>query len=91
MNDFISMETHSGDPIEMGEHLVIPFAQTLRIRFPGLNGGVIWNRPASVLARNSDGTEEVIPVPDVTRQIQWALLFASLTTTLFFWLLWRRK
>ena len=56
-------------------------AKSWQIRFPGGTGGIIWNRPHSVVVQKMEG-EEVLPVQDVTRQVQLALLGGGLTGTL---------
>ena len=82
MPDFIKFETHAGNAVQVGTYQITPFVQTLRIEIPGMLGGLIWNRPVSVLARSASGQEQVLPVQDITRQVQLALLFASLGFTL---------
>ena len=53
-------------------------AKSWQVRFPGNLGGIIWNRPSSIVVRSADGEEEVLPVRDVTRQTQFALLAGGL-------------
>jgi hypothetical protein len=36
-----------------------------------MQGGLIWNRPASVLTVDADGRERLLPVQDITRQTLW--------------------
>lgn len=43
------------------------------LRFPGLSGGLVWNRPSGVLV-DENGEQATIETPDVTRRIQWTLL-----------------
>jgi hypothetical protein len=78
MPDFIQTETRAGDTITMGETKIVPFSKSLRVQIPGLHGGLIWNRPSSLLVVSSDGHEQNIPIVDVTRQALWALLGLSL-------------
>lgn len=73
-NKLFSYETMIGDPVFVGSTRIIPFAQALRIRLPFINGGLVWNRPASVLVTRPDGEEQVLRVPDITRRVQLALL-----------------
>ncbi len=73
-NKLFSYETAIGDPVFVGSTRIIPFAQSLRIRLPFINGGFIWNRPASILVTRPDGDEQVLQVPDITRRVQLALL-----------------
>lgn len=83
MDNFIQVETRAGEPFLAGEHTITPFSQVVKVQIPGLPGGFIWNRPVSILARSAAGDEQVIPVPDITRQMLWALWGASLLSVLF--------
>jgi hypothetical protein len=74
LNKLFSYETTIGDPVFVGSTRLIPFAQALRIRLPFINGGFVWNRPATVLVTRPDGEEQVLRVPDITRRVQLALL-----------------
>jgi hypothetical protein len=56
-------------------------AKSWQIRFPGGMGGIVWNRPHSVVVQSPEG-EDVLPVRDVTRQVQLALLGSGLTGVL---------
>ena len=49
-NGLFSIETRAGDPISTGKLKLVPFAQVFQLRFPLFNGGLVWNRPVSVLA-----------------------------------------
>ncbi len=49
-------------------------------------GGLIWNRPSSILARTRDGQEFVIPVKNVTRQVQIALFGGAFLASFFYFL-----
>jgi hypothetical protein len=84
MADLMSIETHSGTPIPYKEGKLIPFHQSVCLRIPGLHGGLVWNRPTSVLVIKADGGEQVIPVQDVTRQVVWSLFGITLVMALFF-------
>jgi hypothetical protein len=86
----IEIETHAGEPIQAGLLKVTPFSKALILRLPGFPGGLIWNRPASLLVQTADGQEQVLPVADVTRRAQWLLLGAGLLGAALIWLLYRR-
>jgi len=81
----VQYETKAGEPVETGGFKIVPFARVLRIQIPGLSGGLIWNRPASVAVTTAD-QETIIPVRDVTFQAQVALLAAGLVGALLIWL-----
>jgi len=67
-------ETHAGEAIAIGDLKIIPLARSLRIHLPGLPGGLIWNRPVAVIAQTPDGQEQVLPIHDITRQVQLGIL-----------------
>ena len=84
LKDMVQLQTVSGDPVAVGDVTLTPQQQALAIRWP--KGGFVWNRPLAVLVER-DGQTERIPVVDVTRTAQLALLGASLAfflTTLIF-------
>lgn len=83
----LQVETRAGDPIPAGDMRIIPMAKSTQIRFPGLPGGVIWNRPASVVVQTSAGQEYILPVRDITRRIQFALLGGGLIGVFLTWLI----
>jgi hypothetical protein len=87
MTEFLNVEIRAGQPVQVGKRTITPFAQSFQLTFPGWIGGLIWNRPVSVLVQDEDGQEEVIPIPDVTRQTIWAFAGLSLVFTLVLWLL----
>ncbi len=78
MAQMLLTETKGSAPITFQDKTLTLFSKTVRLQFPGFPGGIIWNRPVSVLVQTNDGREQVLPVNDVTRQITWSLLAASL-------------
>jgi hypothetical protein len=82
MPAWLQIETHAGQTLDNRGWRLTPFAQSLRIRWPFLGGGLVWNRPVSVLAVAPDGQENVLPVNDVTRQIVWTLYALALLAAL---------
>ena len=78
MPSLLKFETQPGEIISYRGATLIPFAQTIRLNIPGINGGLIWRRPVSLLIIDANGKEEVLPIQDITRQILWALLGASI-------------
>jgi hypothetical protein len=91
MPGILSIENQGGAPIRTRNAALTPFSQALRIQLPGLPGGLVWNRPTSVLVVNNDGQEQVLPIQDVTRQIVWTLLGASTLIAVLFSILGTRK
>lgn len=72
--DAFQYQTLLGDPITIGDVTITPQSQALTIRWP--RGGWVWNRPVGVLVER-DGQTERIPIVDVTRVAQWAMLGVS--------------
>ena len=91
MPGFIQTETKAGEAITIGETKIVPFSKSVRVQIPGRQGGLIWNRPASLLVVSSDGEEQIIPIVDVTRQALWALLGASTAVFLLMMLISLRR
>jgi len=67
----IQWQTFSGEQVIVGDVTLTPQSQALTIRWR--NGGFVWNRPVAVLVERRGQTER-IPVVDVTRMAQFALL-----------------
>jgi hypothetical protein len=80
-NPLLQIETRPGQAMMAGGKKITPFSQSVRLVLPGRQAGFIYNRPVSILATYPDGQEEVIPVKDVTRQVQLALLGIALAWT----------
>ena len=68
-----------GAPIEVGGRILIPVSENLVWR--ASRGAVVWNRPRGVLIREGE-MRRLVPVPDATRRIQWALLAAGAVAAL---------
>lgn len=68
MLNFLQSEYRSGTPIVYSGGTITPFAKLIQINLPKLHGGLIWNRPHSILVTGSDGEEKIIQVRDSTRQ-----------------------
>lgn len=82
MSDFWKIETRAGAPLVSADRMIVPFAQSLSFRIPVVNLGLVWNRPVSILIRDGNGQEQVLPISDVTRRVELALLFSSLASIL---------
>ena len=82
----LSIENQAGAPIQAGANRLVPFSQVVRLQVPGMQGGLVWNRPVSVLVQAADGSEEVLAIPDPTRQAQLTFLGAALGAGLIYWI-----
>jgi hypothetical protein len=87
----IRFEIQHGEPVTAGGMQVTPVTKTLCVPLPGNAGGLIWNRPFAVEVRTADGKEWSLPVPDVTRQAQIALLAMGLIGVLLIGLVSRKR
>lgn len=91
MSDIIQSETLAGETITVGKKEITPFSKSLKVMIPGLTGGLIWNRPHSVLVQSGDGQEQVYPVIDFTRQVMWIMMATSAVGLLLMVLFSKRK
>jgi hypothetical protein len=85
----LSIENKMGRSYRVGDMRITPFSRVWRFQPPGFNGGLIWNRPLSILVKTGNGEEQVLPVTDVTRQAQWGILGLAAGILLLTWLLKR--
>jgi len=81
---FIQVETKAGEPVAYGDLRLIPMSRSVRFGLPGMKGGFIWNRPVSVAVVDQAGNEAILPVHDVTRLIQIAILGSGLLAGVWF-------
>ncbi len=91
LSRWLEVETHAAPPVAAGEYRITPLAQSWRLKlpFPRIGGGVIWNRPVAVVVQTPQGGERVLEVRDTTRQAQAGLLGVSAAVVLFAWLVSR--
>ena len=86
---FIQIENRAGTPIQFGDTRLVPITRALILHLPGSSGGLIWNHPTAVTVQMENGPEHVLPIQDVTRQTQIAILAIVMFGSLFMWLLTR--
>lgn len=87
----IENEIISGNTRRIGNFDLTPVSQVLKLRIPGYQAGLVWNRPRAVVVRGMDGIEQTLPVTDVTRVIIWAMLAGGLFGAIVMGLLSRRR
>lgn len=86
----LRIETRTSPPIQVNDTWLYLRAQVVQLRLPVLHGGLIWNRPVSVVVRRHGRREQTLFVPDVTRTAVIGLLVLHLAGV-FLFLLFRRK
>lgn len=79
-------EKHYGRAIHLEGMELVPVSKSLCLRAMGFPLGLRWERPVGVLVKDNAGGEQFVPIIDVTRRAQLALLLL----TAAFWLLIRR-
>ena len=71
----VQVRTEEGDVVTMGGIRVTPIARTLLVRMPRPAAvGLVWSWPWAVKVARDDGATIVLPIVDVTRRVQAALL-----------------
>jgi hypothetical protein len=62
-----------GKPSTRSGRVLMPRTRAMLLRFPGLRGGLVWNRPSGVVV-GENGERIAAETPDATRRVRWALL-----------------
>lgn len=86
----LTTEIMPGAIIRANKRTITPFSQYVRIALPFVPGGVLWSRPVSILVQEQDGSEQVLPVQDVTRIAQLVFLAFGLAAGMLLWRSTRR-
>jgi hypothetical protein len=81
-------EKHYGRTIHLERMDLVPVSRSLRLRAGGFPLGLRWERPIGVLVKDNAGGEQFVPIVDVTRRAQLALLL--LTAAFWFLVRWWR-
>ena len=85
----IQLENRVGKPIKAGHYQIIPIEGALQFQPPGMRGFFFWKKPSSLIVQYPDGSDEVIEIPDITRQAQISLVSFALIFSLVAWLIGR--
>lgn len=78
----VELENRVGGPIKAGPYKIIPIEQSLQVQPPGMRCFSFWRKPSSVIVQHPDGRDEIIEVPDITRQAQISLIGITAILTL---------
>jgi hypothetical protein len=87
----LQLENRVGKPIKAGQYEIIPIEGTLQFQPPGMRGFFFWKKPSSLIVLHPDGSDEVLQIPDVTRQAQIALVSVAMVFSLVVWLIARKR
>jgi len=87
----LQLENRVGKPIKAGQYKIIPIEGTLQFQPPGMRGFFFWKKPSSLIVQHPDGSDEVLQIPDVTRQAQIALVSVAMVFSLVVWLITRKR
>lgn len=91
LEPYIQYRMRYGNPIPGPGYAIVPVTKTLVAQIPGMRGGAVWNRPISIHVITPEGNEAALPVVDVTRIIQLALLALGLTGAILIYFLKHRS
>ena len=87
----IQLENRVGKPIKAGPYKIVPIEGSLQLQPPGMRGFFFWRKPSSVVVRYPDGSDEILEIPDITRQAQISLVSFALIFSLVVWLIGRKR
>jgi hypothetical protein len=69
-----------GKPFIWKDRELIPVSNALVLGARNMLLRLVWNRPAGVIVRESDGSEQWLPIRDTTRRAQLVFLVITLLT-----------
>ena len=87
----IQLENRVGKPIKAGPYKIVPIEGSLQLQPPGMRGFFFWRKPSSVVVQYPDGSDEILEIPDITRQAQISLVSFALIFSLAVWLIGRKR
>ena len=91
LRQYTNTQVHMGQTMKVGEGEITPYSRSTTVLFPGVSGGLVWNRPGGVIVKQSDGSEIELRIRDATRIAQITLLAIGLVGGLTAWLFLGRK
>ncbi len=86
VGEIVQWEKVTGEPMQIEDVRLTPQSRVLSVRFP--SGGLVWNRPVSVIVERA-GKREILRVPDVTLFTQLALGLSLLALPLSIFAMWK--
>ncbi len=82
MESPFSIEVNAGREVQVGGYSLVPFTKTWQFKPPGRPVWMVWNRPNSILVRDSAGNEKIMPIIDLTWRVIGSLVGLSLSAAL---------
>jgi hypothetical protein len=82
LNNWIVDQQREGIPVRMGSFSLTPISRAFIIQIPGLHGGLVWNRPSAVVITRADGSQQWVPVMDVTRLTLFGIAALTVMTAI---------
>lgn len=76
---FLVRKISEGKPQMVDGWTLVPLSQALVIQLPGLQGGLVWNRPLGVWVSRDGGQEHFLPIRDPTRTVILAMLAGAIS------------
>jgi hypothetical protein len=76
---WFALERRSSDAVTAGDLTITPQSRVLTLRLSG--GAFVWHRPVMVLVRQG-GRSTVLPIRDITRLMQCALIGGAVLAAL---------
>src|SRR5438477_10731445 len=81
MSGPFKVETQESEPICSGDAEIVVRSRAAQIALPFGRGGFIWNRPLEVRVRRPGFYDQTLPVRDVTRLAQLAIVACGLAVS----------
>jgi hypothetical protein len=79
----IESHTHYGRPVKLEGFNIIPISKSHQVRLGVFSTRLRWERPVGVLVHNETGEEQLLPIEDVTRKAQIAMILMAAAGWLF--------
>lgn len=87
----IQLENRVGKPIKAGPYKIIPIEGSLQLQPPGMWAFLFWRKPSSIVVQHPDGSDQILEVPDITRQAQILLVSIALIFSSVVWLISKKR
>jgi hypothetical protein len=79
ISSLVELRSVRGQPIVLGDRRVTPESQALIVRLPF--AGLVWHRPTTVVVEQRGRAIQRLPIVDLTRVAQVAVVLGTLLVT----------